>query len=40
MAPPQQLRPAIELASLNGVRFPNESDEYRRARNALLAEEI
>ena len=40
MAPPQQIRPAIELASLNGVRFPNESDEYRRARNALLAEEI
>ena len=40
MAPPQQLRPAIELASLHGVRFPNESDEYRRARNALLAEEI
>lgn len=25
---------------MNGVRFPNESDEYRQARNALLAEEI
>ena len=24
----------------NAVRFPNESDEYRRARDALLAEEI
>jgi predicted dithiol-disulfide oxidoreductase (DUF899 family) len=33
-------RPAIELAKNNGVRFPNESDEYRGARNALLAEEI
>jgi predicted dithiol-disulfide oxidoreductase (DUF899 family) len=32
--------PARELARKNGVRFPNESDEYRRARNALLAEEI
>src|SRR5258706_8768322 len=36
----QQLVPARELAKKNGVRFPNESDEYRRARNALLAEEI
>ena len=35
-----QLRPAMELAKQNGVRFPNESDDYRRARNALLAEEI
>ncbi|HKB41568.1 MAG TPA: DUF899 family protein [Gemmataceae bacterium] len=31
---------AAELASRNKVRFPNESEEYRRARNALLAEEI
>jgi predicted dithiol-disulfide oxidoreductase (DUF899 family) len=36
----QQLKPAIELAKKNGVRFPNESEEYRRARDALLAEEI
>jgi predicted dithiol-disulfide oxidoreductase (DUF899 family) len=40
MTTPQQLRPASELARKNGVRFPNESDEYRRARTALLAEEI
>jgi len=32
--------PATELAQRNGVRFPNESSEYRQARNALLAEEI
>ena len=36
----QSLKPAKELARQNGVRFPNESDEYRRARDALLAEEI
>ncbi|MBT9465650.1 MAG: DUF899 family protein [Hydrogenophaga sp.] len=35
-----QLKPASELARGNGVRFPNESDEYRQARDALLAEEI
>ena len=35
-----QLKPAIDLAQGNGVRFPNESDEYRHARDALLAEEI
>jgi predicted dithiol-disulfide oxidoreductase (DUF899 family) len=34
------LTPATELASKNAVRFPNESQEYRRARDALLAEEI
>ena len=34
------LKPAIELARASGVRFPNESAEYRRAREALLAEEI
>ena len=32
--------PAAEMVKKNGVRFPNESDEYRRARDALLAEEI
>jgi len=35
-----QLRPAAELAAINEYRVPNESPEYRRARNALLAEEI
>lgn len=40
MAIQQTLQPAAELAKRNGVRFPNESDEYRRARDALLAEEI
>jgi predicted dithiol-disulfide oxidoreductase (DUF899 family) len=34
------LAPAAELAANNQVSFPNESAEYRRARNALLAEEI
>ena len=35
-----QIKSAIELARHNGVRFPNESAEYRHARDALLAEEI
>src|SRR6202045_5321076 len=34
------LKPAAELARAGGVRFPNESAEYRRARESLLAEEI
>ena len=34
------LTPASELARKNNVRFPNESPEYRRARESLLAEEI
>jgi predicted dithiol-disulfide oxidoreductase (DUF899 family) len=34
------LKPAAELARASNVRFPNESAEYRRAREALLAEEI
>jgi predicted dithiol-disulfide oxidoreductase (DUF899 family) len=36
----ETLTPAAELARDNPVRFPNESPEYRTARNALLAEEI
>ena len=36
----QALKPASELARTNATRFPNESDEYRRARDALLVEEI
>jgi len=31
---------ATELAAKNEAHFPNESAQYRRARNALLAEEI
>lgn len=31
---------ATELAAKSGVRYPNESEVYRRARTALLAEEI
>ncbi len=31
---------AAELAAKNKAQFPNESPEYRQARNALLAEEI
>jgi predicted dithiol-disulfide oxidoreductase (DUF899 family) len=40
MATTQSLIPAPELASKNRFRFPNESTEYRRARQALLTEEI
>jgi predicted dithiol-disulfide oxidoreductase (DUF899 family) len=40
MAAHRVLTPAKELAERNGTRLPNESEEYRRARNALLAEEI
>lgn len=35
-----QLIPAAELVRRNGMRFDRESDDYRRARDALLAEEI
>ena len=34
------LASAKELAAKNGSRFPNESRDYRMARNSLLAEEI
>jgi predicted dithiol-disulfide oxidoreductase (DUF899 family) len=34
------LVPTAELAAKNKAHFPNESPEYREARNALLAEEI
>ena len=36
----QMLAPAKELAMKNKKHFPNEGEEYRRARNELLAEEI
>jgi predicted dithiol-disulfide oxidoreductase (DUF899 family) len=35
-----ELTPAAELAATNSIRHPNESAEYRRARQALLVEEI
>ena len=34
------LTPAAELAANNPIRHPDESDEYRRARQELLVEEI
>src|SRR5258708_33331157 len=34
------LKPATELGRTRAVRFPNESAEYRSARQAMLAEEI
>jgi predicted dithiol-disulfide oxidoreductase (DUF899 family) len=40
MSADRALTPASELARKNGIRFPNESEEYRQAREALLAEEI
>src|SRR6201991_1843358 len=36
----QTLAPARELADTNKTHFPNESAEYRAARNGLLIEEI
>jgi predicted dithiol-disulfide oxidoreductase (DUF899 family) len=40
MATKKSLIPAAELVRKNGASHPNESEEYRQARNALLAEEI
>jgi predicted dithiol-disulfide oxidoreductase (DUF899 family) len=40
MVAQQPLKSASELARQNRVRFPNESQQYRRASDALLAEEI
>jgi predicted dithiol-disulfide oxidoreductase (DUF899 family) len=40
MADSPMLHPARQLADKNKAHFPNESSEYRSARNALLAEEI
>src|SRR5664279_3855332 len=40
MAKASVLIAAQQLAKNNKVNFPNESSEYRSARNALLAEEI
>ena len=40
MSDSQILIPAQQLAATNHAHFPNESEEYRAQRNALLAEEI
>ncbi|HUD55538.1 MAG TPA: DUF899 family protein [Terracidiphilus sp.] len=40
MSNSQALSPAQQLAAANQAHYPNESAEYRAARNALLAEEI
>jgi len=40
MSESQTLSPAQDLAATNQAHYPNESVEYRAARNALLAEEI
>jgi predicted dithiol-disulfide oxidoreductase (DUF899 family) len=40
MTDTQTLAPAQQLAEMNKVHFPNESAAYRKARNALLVEEI
>jgi predicted dithiol-disulfide oxidoreductase (DUF899 family) len=40
MTDTQTLVPARQLADTNKAHFPNESAEYRAARNALLVEEI
>jgi predicted dithiol-disulfide oxidoreductase (DUF899 family) len=40
MSDSETLVPAQQLAATNEAHFPNESAEYRAARNALLAEEI
>jgi hypothetical protein len=40
MATNKALTPATELAMKSKVRFPNESEEYRGAREVLLVEEI
>ena len=36
----QALIPAKQMSAANQAHYPNESNEYREARNALLAEEI
>jgi predicted dithiol-disulfide oxidoreductase (DUF899 family) len=40
MADTETLAPARQMAASNKAHFPNESPEYRAARNAHLAEEI
>ena len=40
MAESKPLIPARQLAAANKAHFPNESPQYRAARNALLVEEL
>jgi len=40
LPPEEALKPAREMAGANPNRWPGENAEYRRARTALLAEEI
>lgn len=40
MASANSLKPARELAEKSAAPYPNESGDYRKARNELLAEEI
>ena len=40
LPPPEELKPAPEMAEANPTRWPGESADYRRARTLLLAEEI
>src|SRR5690348_12567669 len=40
LPPPEALKPARAMAEANPNRWPGESPDYRRARTALLAEEI
>src|SRR3984957_2200018 len=40
MTDTQTPAPAQQLSDTNKIHFPNESAAYRKARNALLAEEI
>ena len=40
LPPQEQLKPARELAEASKTRWAGESEDYRRARTALLAEEI
>jgi predicted dithiol-disulfide oxidoreductase (DUF899 family) len=40
MATQEALKPAAELVKTNRAHFPNETEDYRRARDALLREEI
>lgn len=40
MTEEHSLVPAAELVAKNEAKFPNESEAYRKARNALLIEEI
>lgn len=40
LPPPEALKSARDMAAASPTRWPGESDDYRRARTALLVEEI